>query len=608
MDVATAERTPRAGLGRDALGLVGRRAVWAGLVGGVVGVYLALVGIVERFDDREMIADLITLGYTMYVITGLLAGYLASRPRMRAGEPVPQPAAVTLAAGAGSGLIGGLVMAGFLVLADASQPTIRTIFVSASPRLQDLLQFGLSLGPGVLIVVVAGVGLGLVGSSLRLLRPRDRRALLLGGMVTLLISLLEPFLRVMLVGLSERVGSDAIETFARWLYESGGLSLWGAVAVLGVTTGASMLSARKGAAARGRLQALPTDQRRRIQAVLLLVVVGVLLTLPFLVGSFLSEVLGSIGLFVLLGLGLNIVVGYAGLLDLGYVAFFAVGAYSTAVLSSPDTQLAVELSFWPTVPIVMAVAALAGVLIGAPVLRLRGDYLAIVTLGFGEIARVLVQSDMLAPWLGGAQGIIKIPEPTLGGLAFRDPESLYYLILGFCLVAIYISWRLATSRVGRAWNAMREDEQVAEAMGVSIVKYKLLAFSMGAVIGSFSGAFFAVKIGSIFPNSFEILVSITALALIILGGMGSIPGVIVGATVLVGLPELLREFAEFRLLLYGAILVAIMILRPQGLIPNVRRARELHEEELEQDQWARKAGAETPEPVITGGSTDGRKS
>jgi len=373
-----------------------------------------------------------------------------------------------------------------------------------------------------------------------------------------------------------------------------------------VVVAVSVLWRRNGPAAREALRDLPAPRKRQLQLGAAALLVLFLLVLPQIVGSFLSETLGTVGLYLLLGLGLNIVVGYAGLLDLGYVAFFAVGAYMTALLTSPASVLGTEMSFWTALPIVMIVAAATGILIGAPVLRLRGDYLAIVTLGFGEIARVLFLSNMLQPWVGGAQGILSIPAPTLGDLEFptRDPQSLYYPILAFCVLAAYVAWRLADSRIGRAWNAMREDEQVAEAMGVNTVNYKLLAFGIGAVFGCLAGALFAVKIGSVFPQSFTLLISITVLALIILGGIGSIPGVIVGALVLVGLPELLREFAEYRLLIYGAVLVAMMLVRPEGLIPNRSRRRELHDEESDEEQYARSevtrdAGANAGAPVIT---------
>jgi branched-chain amino acid transport system permease protein len=201
--------------------------------------------------------------------------------------------------------------------------------------------------------------------------------------------------------------------------------------------------------------------------------------------------------------------------------------------------------------------------------------------------------------LGGSQGIKQVQPPPPEALDFGNPQNLYYLILVFILLAVYVSWRLQYSRVGRAWAAMREDEDVAEAMGISVIKYKLLAFAMGAAVGCLSGAFFAVNLTVITPDSFELLVSITVLAAIILGGLGSIPGVIVGAVVLVGLPEVLRDFAEYRLLFYGAILVGIMILRPEGLVPSARRQRELHERVEEEAQFARDYGEGGPEPALT---------
>jgi branched-chain amino acid transport system permease protein len=333
----------------------------------------------------------------------------------------------------------------------------------------------------------------------------------------------------------------------------------------------------------------------------------ILLTLPLFVGPFLATAMDTVGIYILLGLGLNIVVGFAGLLDLGYVAFYAVGAYATAVLTSPvSPAFAPGFNFWLAVPLVMLIAAVIGLTIGAPVLRLRGDYLAIVTLGFGEIARIIFLSDWMTPYLGGAQGILQIPAPNIFGIDLRDPALLYYPILVACVIAAVAAVSLASSRVGRAWTAMREDESVAEATGINTTKYKLLAFSLGATFGGLAGALYAVRIGSVFPQELNIIVSINALALIILGGIGSIPGVIVGAVVLVGLPELLREFSEYRLLVYGIVLVAMMLLRPEGLLPNRSRRAELHEGEdsgdaggWDEKRWEREAGAETPEPLIT---------
>ena len=266
-----------------------------------------------------------------------------------------------------------------------------------------------------------------------------------------------------------------------------------------------------------------------------------------------------------------------------------------------------HLSFFVALPIVIAIAALVGVLIGAPVLRLRGDYLAIVTLGFGEIARVIFGSTWAQNLFGGSLGMSGITTAAIPGVPMNfqaDPRHFYFLVLVFCLLAVFVSWRLQGSRVGRAWNAMREDEQVADAMGISTTRFKLLAFAMGGAIGSVGGALFAVSLGSLTIASFQILVSITALAVIILGGLGSIPGVVVGALVLIGLPGLLTQFEDYRLLIYGAVLIAIMLLRPQGLVPNVRVSRELREDERSQDQWAKhlleQDASDAPEP--TGGA------
>lgn len=307
----------------------------------------------------------------------------------------------------------------------------------------------------------------------------------------------------------------------------------------------------------------------------------VLLILPLLLGTYLTEVVNNIGLYILMGLGLNIVVGFAGLLDLGYVAFFAIGAYAMGFLTS-EGQLGLGLPFWTALPFTVAASTLAGIILGIPVLRMRGDYLAIVTLGFGEIIRIMALSDLLKPYIGGAQGILQIPKPTIFGFKFVKPGSLYYIVLAGVLLATFISWRLRDSRLGRQWMAMREDEDVAEAMGINLVNTKLLAFATGAAFSGLSGGIFASKLTSIFPHSFSLLVSINVLSLIIVGGIGSLPGVVVGAFILVGLPELLREFAEYRLLMYGALLIVMMLARPEGFWPSATQKRELHAHELQE--------------------------
>ncbi len=302
---------------------------------------------------------------------------------------------------------------------------------------------------------------------------------------------------------------------------------------------------------------------------------ALLLLAPFRIGGYYNHVLGSVGIYVIMGLGLNVVVGFAGLLDLGYVAFYAIGAYAYAFLNSPKYNLAIN--FWLALPLVIAIAAVGGILLGIPVLRMRGDYLAIVTLGFGEIIRLFLNN--LVKLTGGPQGILHIQPPSLVGVDFGDPLHFYYLILIACVAAAFVTNRLDESRVGRAWVAIREDEDVARAMGIDTVKYKLLAFAIGASFAGIGGAVFSSRQAAIFPADFTLMVSINVLCLIIIGGMGSIAGVIAGSVALIGLPELLREFSDYRLLVFGALLVVMMVFRPEGLIPSVRRSREIREKE-----------------------------
>ncbi|MBI1879493.1 MAG: branched-chain amino acid ABC transporter permease [Chloroflexi bacterium] len=326
---------------------------------------------------------------------------------------------------------------------------------------------------------------------------------------------------------------------------------------------------------------MPSGRQNLVRYGSLLLVAALMLYLPNLLGPFLSEVATNIGLYILMGLGLNIVVGFAGLLDLGYVAFFAIGAYTMGVLTTTGGELttSAQWTFWEALPVAVLASVLAGVILGVPVLHIRGDYLAIVTLGFGEIIRILALSDMLKPHIGGSQGIVQVARAQIGSLVVDNPQKFYYVILVACLIAAFISLRLKDSRGGRAWMAMREDEDVAQAMGIDLVTTKLMAFGAGAAFSGLSGAIFASKLATIYPHSFNLLISINVLSLIIVGGMGSIPGVVVGALALVGLPELLREFDEFRLMVYGAVLVAMMLYRPEGLWPEKIRQRELHAEE-----------------------------
>ncbi len=277
-------------------------------------------------------------------------------------------------------------------------------------------------------------------------------------------------------------------------------------------------------------------------------------------------VLARICLYSLLALGLNVVVGFAGLLDIGYVAFFGIGSYVYAFLASPHFGL--HLPFVPAMLIVAGVAAISGILIGAPTLRLRGDYLAIVTLGFGEITYIcLVNLDRPINITGGPNGLIAIDPPSFLGYVIQGNIQYYYLFLLTLGAVLLASLRLRDSRIGWAWQAIREDELAAGAMGVNTTVSKLQAFAIGATFAGFAGGLLASWQRSVFPDNFLFHESINILAMVILGGMGNVFGVILGAAIIVSLPEIFRDLALYRLLAFGAMLMVLMIFRPQGLLP-----------------------------------------
>ncbi len=538
-----------------------------GLIMGAVGVLLALIGMVEAFSQRSVISEVISMGHTLLLLVGLFGGYLAARRTTRAESPHAMLNSLFSGLFAG-GILSLLVLLGSLV-------NLRKIFINASPLLYKLLAFDLEVGGGTILLLFFGALSGLSGGLFYLSSPLTRRVL--GTSLTCVVApgVLQDLLRPTFA----LWGPLAI--INDWLYAANGLSLQGAASLFALVALAIYLWVKRGPTLQAGFQRLSPARQRLFHFTGWSLLVLLLIVLPPILGLFLSEVLTIVGLYVLLGLGLNIVVGYAGLLDLGYVAFFAIGSYTMALLTSPELGF-FHFSFWGALPFAIFMGVFFGILLGIPVLKMRGDYLAIATLGFGEIIRILVLSDFLRPWLGGAQGVGKIPKASIVGMEFATPQQLYYLILGGCLLVGFISWRLRDSRLGRAWMAMREDEDVAQAMGINLVATKLLAFATGAGFSALSGAIFASKLGSVYPHSFNVMISINILCVIIVGGMGSIPGVIMGAVALVGLPELLREFAEYRLLVYGAALVAMMLLRPEGLWPEAVRRRELHEERAEE--------------------------
>ncbi|MFV0439369.1 MAG: ABC transporter permease subunit [Desulfopila sp.] len=385
----------------------------------------------------------------------------------------------------------------------------------------------------------------------------------------LLISLWFVFLTFPLVVIKV----DPLERIIHWRWENAVMMAIGSFLVFLLVQFINYRKAHRpitaGANPKGMVELFGTfiaDPRRR--AILLAVLLVIAVIFPFKVSTYQTNIMITALMYVVLGLGLNIVVGMAGLLDLGFVAFYAVGAYSYALLNYH-----LGIGFWAALPIGGALAAMAGILLGFPVLRLRGDYLAIVTLGFGEIIRLVLEN-----WgevTHGPSGISNIPRPGLFGLELSLNTSilyLYFIMIAFVIFTIFVVNRLQNSRLGRAWIALREDEIACQAMGIDKQKTKLAAFALGAFWAGLMGVVFAAKTTFINPASFTFLESAIILSIVVLGGMGSIVGVIIGAMILILLPEYLRALSEFRMLAFGAILVAMMVFRPQGLIANVRRS------------------------------------
>lgn len=289
----------------------------------------------------------------------------------------------------------------------------------------------------------------------------------------------------------------------------------------------------------------------------------IILVVPLFLNRRIHNILVDCGIYALLALGLNITVGLTGLLVLGYIAFYAIGAYTYALLS-----VYFHVPFFLCLPISAATAIILGILVGLPVLRLRGDYLAIVTLGFGEITRIILNNwDSLTR---GPNGILGIARPNLFGFEFHTPLHYYYLILVFLVVGIFIFNRLIDSRLGRAWVAIKEDERAASAMGINCTSLKLLAFAISAAFAGIAGAFFGAKATHVSPESFTFFESALVLCMVVLGGMGSVSGAILGAACLIIFPEFFREFGNLRMLLFGIVMILMMRFKPEGLLPYKR--------------------------------------
>ena len=542
-----------------------RRAVLTGIVFGIVGLYLSAVGILLMIHGRAIIVDVISLGQIALAAIGLGTGAFIAR---REG---PRGLAETLLHGLLAGAIAGGLLAVLVAAMDAFD--LRAIFIALSPALQEMLTFGYEVPIGAAILIGAGALLAALGALLTRSPLAVRKPITVGVLAIIVFGLFQELIQLILPT------ADWFEPIHDLIYTYEGLTPTGALIIFAVTALASLLwtwyESRETSAERD------ATERRLGTAVKILLALVLLVLLPVVAGNYIGQVLMLVGLYILMGMGLNLEVGLAGLLDLGFVAFFAVGAYTTALLTadSPNAIAAYtwfpSLSYWQAMPVAVMASVIVGVLFGIPVLGVRGDYLAVATMGLGEIVRVIVQSDAAAPLLAGAQGILQIPKPRIGGIELSEPVELFYLTLVCAGIAAFFAWRLENSRLGRAWMAVRDDEDVAQALGINLVKVKLLAYGLGAAFAGLAGSIFAVMLTSVYPSSFQLLVSINVLALIIVGGMGSLPGVIVGALALVGLPELLREFGEYRYLFYGVALILMMRLRPEGLWPSATRRREL---------------------------------
>ena len=590
-----------------------------GALSGIFLVYIGLVGMISAFHKREVVNDFISLGQVLLLLAPFAAGYvLANRLRAEgAGSALllagglivglltalptvilllfnsddyrflleltlrlaPFAVASAIAwqsykSGSESSRVLGIWLVTALLTAIVTyslalifevKGDLRSVLVNINRDWEQVVTFDNWRELGLGIITLCGISgiAGLGGVVLNLLPAVPRRALVYGLSVTLLVGAFGETVRLVL---QEHLDRDTL----RAIFQRDTLRQSAALALFLISTAAGFLWALYGERARAGFGGMAPTQQRTVRGIGTLVFIGILLMLPWLIGRTLSDVAVTIGIFVLMGLGLNIAIGLAGLLDLGYVTNYAVGAYILAVLTStgPLGLMQGTFTFWMVIPVALLAAMFAGFIFAVPVLRMRGDYLAIATLGFGEIIGKLAISDWLKPIIGGAQGVQAIPKPVFFGNELTNPEELYYIVLVASLVTLFVSIRLNNSRSGRQWMAIREDEDVATAMGIDTARAKLLAFTLSAATGGVAGAIFAAKVGSVFPNSFTVFVSINVLSLIIVGGIASNPGIVVGAIVLIGLPELLREFSDFRFLMYGALLILMMINRPQGLIPS----------------------------------------
>jgi branched-chain amino acid transport system permease protein len=555
-----------------------RLIVQIGLQIGLLGIFLTVVGIFGMFNKRPVIVGYLTLGYAALGVTFLTAGLLLAWRRVFASN------IHTLLGGVVAGALAGAILA--LVPIAMSIMNLRTVFVSLDNLVYKMLTFGLYAPLGIAALIALGAALGLLGALLMELPERLGRPIAAGLIAAGLAGLFQELIRPILAN------SRTTKPIHDLLYTWTGLTLRGAIIIFALAAAGTLLWVLSREKVRAQLSQVPAPQRQTIRWGFIAAALVLCALFPLYAGNFIGQVLLTVGLFTLMGMGLNLEVGIAGLLDLGFVAFYAVGAYVTGLLMADSPFALAHLSFWEAMPIAVLCSIIVGIIFGIPVLKVRGDYLAVATMGLGEIVRVIVLSDAAAPLLGGAKGVLQIPRPEIGDFRLNNPVSLFYLTLVASLIAAYAAWRLEESRLGRAWKAIRDDEDVAQALGINLIQVKLLAYGLGAAFAGLAGSIFAVMLGSIYPHSFQLIISINILALIIVGGMGSLPGVALGAIVLIGLPEMLREFGEFRYLFYGLAIVAVMRLKPEGLWPSAAKRREMR---IDAETLAVQKGAELSE-------------
>ena len=539
-----------------------KNIIQKGLLAGLIAFSLSVIGFISLLGERELIKGGLTLGHVFLIAAPLAFAYLSTKEMEY--ESKAKPIGVGFAIGA----IAAIPLTFLIFIATTTE--IREFLANVSPALAEFLSFGQEPVLGSILLLLAFGVVGALASIVSILPEKVHHPLVNALTWTLGIAV---FSELLLARVRDLFGRGAVKLF----FSGKALNPIFAFLFFAAVVGITIWWDKRGGAIKEKIAEFsPAKKKQMTQGKSLLTMV-VILFLPLILGSYLTEVTNNVGLYILMGLGLNIVVGFAGLLDLGYVAFFAIGAYTMGVLTSEGALgLDMGFTFWTALPIAVLISTLFGIMLGIPVLGMRGDYLAIVTLGFGEIIRSLAVSDVFKETLGGAQGILNIPKPSFFGTELVQPGQLYYVVLAAVLLAVFIATRLRDSRLGRQWMALREDEDVAEAMGMNLVNTKLMAFATGAAFSGLAGAIFASKLTSIFPHSFNLIISINVLSLIIVGGVGSIPGVFVGALILVGLPELLREFAEYRMLIYGTLLVVMMLVKPEGFWPDEHRKRELH--------------------------------